>query len=150
MAVMTSAPIEDELRTFIADRARAVAERDSDVLIAMHAPDVTSFPVLPPSRTAGTGAVEESLEAWFGGYAEGPGYEVHGLEVGGDGDAGHCAFRYHVTGTLQDGSQVDMWVRSTLVCRRADGVWRVVHQHESVPFEPDTGAALVSLGPDDD
>jgi len=40
-----------------------------------------------------------------------------------------------------------MWVRATLCCRRVDGTWRIVHDHESVPFDPATGRAEISLRP---
>lgn len=141
--------IEDELRQLIADRVRAVAERDSRTLVDAHDPEVVSYPVLPPAETRGTAAVADGLGAWLASYAVGPGYEVHHLHVGGADDVGYCAFRYHVSGRLHDGAEVDMWVRSTLVCRRVDGAWRIVHQHESVPFDPATGAGLVSEAPDD-
>ncbi len=141
--------IEDELRQLIADRVRAVAERDSRTLVDAHDPAVVSYPVLPPAETRGTAAVANGLGAWLASYAVGPGYEVHHLHVGGADDVGYCAFRYHVSGRLHDGAEVDMWVRSTLVCRRVDGAWRIVHQHESVPFDPATGAGLVSEAPDD-
>jgi ketosteroid isomerase-like protein len=38
-------------------------------------------------------------------------------------------------------------VRATLVCKRFDGRWLVVHDHESVPFDPATGFALTDLQP---
>lgn len=40
-----------------------------------------------------------------------------------------------------------MWVRATLGYRRIDGAWRIVHDHESVPFDPGTGRALIDLEP---
>jgi SnoaL-like domain len=58
-----------------------------------------------------------------------------------------CSFLYHVGGTLKTGDEVNMWVRATLCCRRIDGRWRIVHDHESVPFDPATGQALISLEP---
>lgn len=146
---MALTSIEDELRQLIADRVRAVAERDSRTLVDAHDPEVVSYPVLPPAETRGTAAVADGFGAWLASYAVGPGYEVHHLHVGGADDVGYCAFRYHVSGRLHDGAEVDMWVRSTLVCRRVDGAWRIVHQHESVPFDPATGAGLVSEAPDD-
>lgn len=146
---MALTSIEDELRQLIADRVRAVVERDSRTLVDAHDPEVVSYPVLPPAETRGTAAVADGLGAWLASYAVGPGYEVHHLHVGGADDVGYCAFRYHVSGRLHDGAEVDMWVRSTLVCRRVDGAWRIVHQHESVPFDPATGAGLVSEAPDD-
>ncbi len=54
---------------------------------------------------------------------------------------------YHVGVTLVSGDEVDMWVRATLGCRRIDGTWRVVHDHESVPFDPETGQAQLGLQP---
>lgn len=63
------------------------------------------------------------------------------------GDLGFCSFVYHVGGTLVSDNAVDMWVRATLCCRRIDGTWRIVHDHESVPFDPETGQAQLGLQP---
>lgn len=140
---------EAELRRFIDERVDAVTRRDAAALLAMHADDVTSFPVLPPSTTQGSDAVAQALEAWLSGYSEGPTYAIHGLQVEAGTDLGTCSFRYHVTGVLLSGDAVDMWVRATLVVRRGADGWRIVHQHESVPFDPESGLALVAAGPDD-
>jgi ketosteroid isomerase-like protein len=137
-----------QLEEIVRERVEAVGRRDATTLLARHHPDVLTYAVLPPARTRGVGATAEALQAWFDGYAEGPGYWVHDLQVEADGDLGYCAFSYHVTGTLRSGDEVDMWVRATLVLRRHDGTWRVVHAHESVPFDPSTGAALLSEAPD--
>ena len=48
------------------------------------------------------------------------------------GDVGFCWFVYHVSGTLQTGEEIDMWVRATLGCQRIDDEWQMVHDHESV------------------
>jgi uncharacterized protein (TIGR02246 family) len=138
---------EQELRELVEERVRAVRERDSATLSARPADDVDTFGVLPPLRTRGSGATLEHLRRWFDGY-DGPiDYAVRDLEVTAEGDLGFCAFVYHVGGTLKTGAQVDMWVRATLCCRRTDGRWRIVHDHESVPFDPETGQALLSLQP---
>ena len=47
----------------------------------------------------------------------------------------------------ENGRQVDMWVRATLGCRKIDGNWRIIHDQESVPFDPATGQAQISLPP---
>jgi uncharacterized protein (TIGR02246 family) len=136
-----------QLRALIDERVDAVARRLADPLLSREAPDVRTFPVLGLLAATGVDAVGEQLSAWFDGYREGPGYEVRDLYVDADGDLGYCSFLYHVTGVLEDGPEVDMWVRATLVCRRQDGVWRIVHDHESVPFDPATGQALIDLAP---
>jgi len=40
-----------------------------------------------------------------------------------------------------------MRVRATLCCRRIDGTWLIVHDHESVPFDAATGQAVMSPEP---
>ncbi|HEY5362095.1 MAG TPA: nuclear transport factor 2 family protein [Streptosporangiaceae bacterium] len=138
---------EHELRDLVEERVRAVRERDSATLAARPAKDVITFDVLPPLNSRGSQATVEHLQAWFDGY-DGPiDYSAHDVQASAQGDLGFCSFLYHVGGTLKTGDQVNMWVRATLCCRRIDGRWRIVHDHESVPFDPATGQALISLEP---
>jgi uncharacterized protein (TIGR02246 family) len=138
---------ERELRDLIDERVRAVRERDSATLATRPAEDVITFGVLPPLNSRGSQATVEHLRAWFDGY-DGPiDYSAHDVQASAQGDLGFCSYLYHVGGTLKTGDQVNMWVRATLCCRRIDGRWRIVHDHESVPFDPATGQALISLEP---
>jgi uncharacterized protein (TIGR02246 family) len=138
---------ERELRDLIDERVRAVRERDSATLADRPAEDVITFGVLPPLNSRGSQATVEHLRAWFDGY-DGPiDYSAHDVQASAQGDLGFCSYLYHVGGTLKTGDQVNMWVRATLCCRRIDGRWRIVHDHESVPFDPATGQALISLEP---
>lgn len=138
-----------EIEALVHERARAVLERRGDVLLGREHPTVLSYPVLPPTRSRGRASTEDAMTAWFESYADGPGYTVHGLEVDVTDDLAYAAFFYHVTGSLHGGSEVDMWVRSTLVYRRGEGAWQIVHSHESVPFDPATGQGLISEPPGD-
>jgi uncharacterized protein (TIGR02246 family) len=138
---------EQEIRALIEERVAAVAAKDPEPLAARQHDDIVVFDVLPPLRSSGRSAVLDKTEAWFESYSGAIGYEVHELEVSADGDVGFCSFVYHVSGTLESGDEVDMWVRATLGCRRIDGAWRIVHDHESVPFDPGTGRALIDLEP---
>jgi len=136
-----------ELRALVEERIVAVAAKDPGPLAARQHPDVITFNVLPPLCSRGGAAVEKATRSWFDAYASEIGYEVRDLHVTVDGDVGFCSFLYHVTGTLTTGDEVDMWVRATLGCRRIEGTWLIVHDHESVPFDPATGQALIGLRP---
>ncbi len=136
-----------ELRDLIDERVRAVRERDSATLAGRPAADVVTFDVLAPLNSRGSQATVKHLQTWFDGY-DGPiDYSAHDVQVSAGGDLGFCSFLYHVGGTLKTGDDVNMWVRATLCCRRIEGRWRIVHDHESVPFDPATGQALLSLEP---
>lgn len=138
---------EEELRQVVLERVAAVGAKDPAALAARQAPDVVAFDVLPPLHSRGSDAVAEKTRAWFDAYASDIGYDVHDLHVAADGDVGFCSFLYHVSGTLAAGGEVDMWVRATLGCRRVDGRWLIVHDHESVPFDAASGQALTDLTP---
>ena len=138
---------ERELQEVVAERVAAVRAKDPAPLAARQHPDLISFNVLPPLHSRGSAAVADQTKAWFDAYASEIGYEVRELHVTADGDVGFCSFLYHVSGTLAAGGEVDMWVRATLCCRRIDGRWLIVHDHESVPFDPASGEALTSLAP---
>lgn len=138
---------ERELRDLVAERVAAVHARDAATLAARPADDVITFDVLPPLNSQGSTAVAEHMREWFDGYAGDIGFDVHQLHVTTENDLGFCSFLYNVSGTLKTGDVIDMWVRATLCCRRIDGTWRIVHDHESVPFDPATGQAEISLRP---
>lgn len=139
--------VEEELRQVVLERVAAVRAKDPEPLAARQAPDVITFDVLAPLHSRGSDAVEQKTRAWFDSYAGEIGYEVRAFHIAADGDVGFCSFLYHVCGTLVTSGEVDMWVRATLGCRRTDGQWFITHDHESVPFDPASGQALIDLNP---
>jgi uncharacterized protein (TIGR02246 family) len=138
---------EHELRELVEERVTAVRAKNPAPLADRLHQDVVQFNAVPPLRSRGRGAIAEQTQAWFDSYATEIGYEVQELQATADADLGFCSFLYHVSGTLVGGDEVDMWVRATLCCRRTDGRWLITHDHESVPFDPASGQALISLAP---
>lgn len=137
---------EQSIRDLVQARADAVRVKDLDAIAETLADDVESFNVLPPHRIIGRGAVLEGTRGWFDGYPGTIGYEVHDLQASADEEVGFCAYLYRVTGTLAGGDDVDMWVRATLGCERRDGRWVVTHDHGSVPWDPQTGQGVLTVG----
>ncbi|MGB5252109.1 MAG: nuclear transport factor 2 family protein, partial [Sedimenticolaceae bacterium] len=51
-------------------------------------------------------------------------------------------------GVKTDGSQVDLWFRTTMCFRKIEGAWKIVHDHSSTPFYMDGSfRAAVDLTP---
>ena len=142
--VPSSDPGADGIRELLDARIAAVKAKDVDALASLLASNLESFPVLPPHRADGRQPALDAARAWFDGYASDIGYDVHDLSVTATGDVGFASFLYRVTGTLNDGAEVDMWVRATLGFERHDGRWIVTHDHESVPWDPETGQGLLT------
>lgn len=45
---------------------------------------------------------------------------------------------------MLDDTEVDMWVRATSCLRKRNDGWKIVHEHASVPFDTETGTAVVT------
>ena len=94
--------------------------------------------------------VEAKLKNWANVFAvfRDADYEVRGLSVavGGDVAFGHCFGRLH--GTLMNGTATKgIWVRVTFCFRKLDGVWQIVHDQASVPFDVLSGRGVADLEP---
>ena len=69
------------------------------------------------------------------------------LNVSGGDDVAFCHCLNHVDATRMQGGKLDMFWRATLCCRKIDGKWMITHEHNSVPFDMETGRASISLKP---
>ncbi len=144
--IVTTSP-DQAIRALIGERVAAVIAKDPEPLGRRQADDIVMFDVLPPLMSRGAGAAVEKTQAWFDGYESAIGYEIRELDVHADERLGWASFVYHVSGTLASGAEVDMWVRATVCVERVGDDWRIVHDHESVPFDPESGRALIDLSP---
>ena len=138
---------EARISEIIEERVRVIRAKDVDALMSAHAPDVVMFDVLDPLRYAGSEAVRERAGQWLSWYQAPVGYEVRDLSVTAGDGAAFCHYLYRVTGTMTNGREVDMWVRSTVCFRKMEGAWVVAHEHTSVPFNAESGRASVDLKP---
>ncbi|HEY0100427.1 MAG TPA: nuclear transport factor 2 family protein [Pyrinomonadaceae bacterium] len=138
---------EAQIRAFIEERIKAVNDREIERLMSQHAPDVLMFDVLDPLRYIGAEKVRERAAQWFSRYRGSIGYEVRDLNIETGETAAFCHYLYHVSGTMTNGREVGMWVRSTVCFRKVDDEWIVAHEHTSVPFDAESGKASVDLKP---
>ena len=138
---------ERQIRAMIEDRVRAVRAKDVEALVAVCTPLVVVFDALPPLVRTGVDALRDRLEEWFGWY-DGPiAYEVRDVQITTAGGAAFAHFLYRVTGTMKDGAQVDMWLRTTIGLEKIDAAWMIAHEHVSVPFDTESGQAALDLTP---
>jgi ketosteroid isomerase-like protein len=153
--IVTTTPIETgipntaelEIRNLIEARAEAIRSKNVQEVLRVIAPDIVLYDALERLQRVGPAETIEKTTEWLGWY-EGPiGFEIKDLVVAADEQIGFAYYLYRVTGTMANGTAVDMWVRSTVGLRRADGQWQVTHEHTSVPFDPVTGKALVTATP---
>ena len=147
MTPATTGSSEDQIRALLDERVRAIHDRDAQALVSACAPDVVSFDALPPLQRLGAEAVRARAEEWLGWYDGPVGYDIRDLRITAGDDTGFASYLYRVTGTMTNGSTVDMWVRSTICLRKSGGDWLIAHEHTSVPFDAESGRATLDLTP---
>lgn len=139
---------EAEIRRVVEDRAKAVRAKDVDGAMSRVAPDILSFDVVYPLRSAGSDASRKRAEEWFRSFQGATiGLEIRDLSVTAGDDVAFCHSLSRVNATRADGNKLDMWWRATVCLRKIDGTWMITHEHNSVPFDVETGKASLGLKP---
>ena len=133
------------IRQRVEDWANSIHAKDIDGVMSLYAPNVVSFDVGAPLRYVGAERKRTAWEEVFAAYTGPMTYEVRDLNVTTDGDLAFVHSVNHVKGTLASGHTQELWVRWTACFRRIDGVWRIVHDHVSVPADLEHGRAIVNL-----
>ena len=140
-------PDEPHIRALIDDRAKAIRDKNVNGAISSIAPDILSFDVVNPLQQMGSDASKKRAEDWFSSF-EGPiDYEIRDLSITAGDSAAFSHGLSHVSATRIDGGQLDMWWRTTVCFRKIDEKWMVTHEHNSVPFDVESGKASLDLKP---
>ena len=145
-----SNPTADEfgVRQLIDDWAAAIRAKDVERAMSYYAADVVSFDLAPPLQYAGANAISKGLAQWFATWAGPIGYEIRDLSINVGDEVAFCRSVNRMTGKRTNGEYTDVWVRSTIGCRRLGGKWLIVHEHASVPFYMDgSDRAALDLKP---
>jgi uncharacterized protein (TIGR02246 family) len=147
MASETDRRAETEIRDLIEGRAAAVRAKDVAMATSLFSSDALTFDVVNPMQRVGVDDVRPRTEQWFASFHGPIGYETRDVRVTAGDDVAFAHFTYRVSGTLASGEELGMWNRATLCFRKIDGKWRIMHEHDSVPFDPETGLASTNLEP---
>jgi len=138
---------EIQIRALIDDRAKAVRAKDSNGAVSSVAPDILSFDVVNPLQHIGSDASRRRAEEWFSSFQGPVGFEIRDLNITAGDDVAFSHGLSHVSATRKDGVELDMWWRTTVCFRKVDGKWMVTHEHNSVPFDMESGKASLDLKP---
>ena len=142
-----SAVDEAQIRRILDARIQAIRNKDVDAAISLFSPDILSFDVVNPLQSTGSEAARKRAEDWFSSLRGSIGYEMRDLTITAGVDVGFSHGLSHVRAATVDGGQLDMWWRTTICFRKIGGEWIATHQHDSVPFDVQSGRASLALKP---
>jgi uncharacterized protein (TIGR02246 family) len=136
---------EAQIRQIIADTSSGICAKDIDQIMMHYAQDVIIFDVKPPFQTKGADAFRQMWEMCLPCFPDSFQIEMRDLKLTVSGDVAIAHWLFHFTGMEKDHPAAQMWMRITSGCQRKQGRWQIVHEHCSVPFDPETSQAVFTL-----
>lgn len=127
----------------------AFEAKDVNGVMAMYAPGktLTAFDVVPPLQFKGADAYRKDYGDFFAQFKGPIHVDVPDMQIVAGDNVAIVYGLERLTGTMTNGTPVDMWLRYTEGLKRIDGQWRVVHEHISVPVDLNSGKAALDLKP---
>ena len=140
---------ESEIRSLFATWQKAFEAKDVNGVMSIYAPGatLTSFDIVGPLQFKGADAYRKDYADFFAQFKGPIHVDYPDMQIVAGNNVGIAYGLERLTGTMTNGTPVDMWVRYTEGLKRIDGQWRVVHEHISVPVDLDTGKAKLDLKP---
>ena len=133
------------IRNLIDRRADALRAKDVNGVVACRTADYVQYSLAPPLVSIDDPG---DISAWFATWRGPIESEVRDLTIVVSGDIAYSFGLCRMTGTKTSGDEVDLWFRETLGFRKVDSVWKVAHEHSSVPFYMDGSfRAAIDLKP---
>jgi ketosteroid isomerase-like protein len=134
------------IRRTIDDWTAGLRRKSASDVIAQFGQGYVHFSLAPPLISNASDAA--GMNRWFETWKGGLGYEFRALDIATHGDLAYAFGLVHLSGTKVGGPDISLWSRLTLCLKRIDGEWKIVHEHESVPFYMDGSyRAAVDLAP---
>jgi uncharacterized protein (TIGR02246 family) len=137
---------ETEARKWLDDWTKAFQARDVNAIMALYAPDVIAYDIVPPLQWTGRDSYGKDYATFLAQYDGPVTVEYARVHVVTSGDLAEVFALEHVTGTIK-GQKADNWLRVSSTLRKTDGKWLDVHDHVSVPTDMATGKAMLDLKP---
>jgi ketosteroid isomerase-like protein len=147
MPINSRGSAKAEVRAVIDAIADAVRAKDVEAMISHCAPEIATFDLVPPLKHEGADALRELWAKTLAAFVPPLEYEVHELDLVVGRDVAFSRSVNRFGGTRSDGKRIVNWLCSTIGLRKIDFQWKVVHEHVSVPFDMETGKALLKLEP---
>ncbi len=138
---------EAEIQRLLDDGTRSLRDKNIEGVMSLYAQDVVSFDIVPPLRYMGADAFRKRWEEVFSSFQGPIGYEIHDLNITVGDDVAFSHSLNRISGTMNTGQKIDLWLRVTACFRKINGKWLIVHHQNSVPVDLEHGKAVLDLKP---
>ncbi len=131
---------ETQIRHLMNAHIRAICAKNLDQIMAHYAPKIVIFDMKPPLALRG---LDDCRAMWATSLPYMPtitGMETQAVNITISGDLALAHWVARFTGLEPNHPAAQMWLRLTAGCQRRGDHWQIIHEHVSVPFDPDSSA----------
>src|SRR5215469_13027945 len=138
---------EAAIQRLLDEGIRSLRDKNIEGVMALYAPEVVSFDIVPPLQYKGAEAFRKRWEEVFSSFSGPIGYELHDLSITVGEDVAFSHSLNRISGTMTTGQQTALWLRWTACFRKINGQWLIVHHQNSVPVDLEHGEAVLDGKP---
>jgi uncharacterized protein (TIGR02246 family) len=124
---------EKAIRALIERWAKAVREEDRAGIRADHDPEILMFDVPPPFLSQGLDAYMKTWETFFSAAERPVAFDFHDVKITAGKDVAFATATGECVNIDSKGTREELSFRLTMGLRKIDGLWRVMHEHHSLP-----------------
>jgi ketosteroid isomerase-like protein len=144
-ALMTHDIDENDVATVLDAVHRGYRDRAPGAIAEHYAPNAEIYDLAPPLAHP---IDAKEIGDWLAGWGAPVERTFRGMNITVRGDMAFCHGLAHVGTRTKGGDDVSWWMRITICLLRQDSVWKIVHEHSSVPFYMDGSfRAAIDLTP---
>lgn len=138
---------EADIRNLIESWEKAASAGNLDAIMSHYAPEVIAYDAIAALQFKGAEAYKKHWKTCLEMCSGPMTFKMHDLHIGVGEEIAYSHCLNHCGGTDKDGHQHSSWMRVSSAYRKINGQWRIVHEHFSAPFDPESGKALFDLQP---
>lgn len=131
-------PAEVEVRALLDEWVAGCRAGDLERICACYDPAVVSYDAILQVQFKGLADYRAHWETCISHMQDGMVYEPRELSLVAEGGIAFCHYLARCGATDSEGNERTGWLRVTQCCTRGAGGWRIVHEHFSAPFDPET------------
>jgi ketosteroid isomerase-like protein len=123
---------ETQIKELIENWAKAVRNRDIDMILAHHSKEIVMFDVPEPFQSIG---IDEYRNTWnlFFAYTKQGVFDIETLNIIADGNVAFCFATMKCSDKSDTGDFADLPFRLTIGLKKINAQWTILHEHHSIP-----------------
>ena len=124
---------------------KGLNDKDPAAVTALYAGDAKIFSLAPPLAE---GPDEAGLALWLSSWDGPVKQELRDFRIEVSGDVAFAYGFIRVCAKTNDGEEAEWWMRATRCFKKTGDGWKIVNEHDSVPFYMDgSDKAALDLTP---